>query len=85
MKLEAVDRKNPRLTCVATIAKVDSEKDLLIHFDGWTSAYDYWCEPWSTDIHPIRWCQNNHKTLQPPKGESVQLIIPHLPCQAKSL
>lgn len=40
MKLEAVDRKNPSLVCVATIADVDDR--LLVHFDNWDESYDYW-------------------------------------------
>ena len=31
---------------------------LLIHFDGWTSTYDYTCEPTTVDIHPIGWFQH---------------------------
>ena len=69
MKLEAKDRKNPNLICVATISEVSSEGELLIHFDGWTSTYDYWCYPDTTDIHPKGWCKDNHNTLQPPNGE----------------
>lgn len=41
MKLEAVDRKNPSLICVATIAAVVDNR-LLIHFDNWDDTYDYW-------------------------------------------
>lgn len=44
MKLEAVDRKNPSLICVATIAAVVDNR-LLIHFDNWDDTYDYWWEP----------------------------------------
>ena len=38
MKLEAVDRKNPHLVCVATLAEIDEARDdcWRIHFDGWT-------------------------------------------------
>jgi hypothetical protein len=38
MKLEAVDRKNPHLVCVATLAEIDNgrEDSWKIHFDGWT-------------------------------------------------
>lgn len=43
MKLEAVDRKNPSLICVATIAAVVDNR-LLIHFDNWDETYDYWYE-----------------------------------------
>lgn len=41
MKLEAVDRKNPTLICVATISAVVDNR-LLIHFDNWEDTYDYW-------------------------------------------
>ena len=57
MKLEAIDRKNPSLICVATIAAVVDNR-LLIHFDNWDDTYDYWWETgltlkkqgWSKDI-----------------------------------
>jgi hypothetical protein len=44
MRLEAVDRKNPHLVCVATIAGIDTARpdSLLIHFDGWTETC-VWC------------------------------------------
>lgn len=67
MKLEAKDRLYPTLTAVATITDI-RDKKLLIHFDGWTSKYDYWCKPTSTDIHPVGWCARHNKDLQPPKG-----------------
>lgn len=39
MKLEAVDRMNPHLVCVATVERVDTDghptEPLLIHFDGY--------------------------------------------------
>lgn len=69
MKLEAVDRVNPHLTCVATITDINSKGELLIHFDGWTTTYDYWCRPDTSDIHPKGWCSKNQVSLQPPFGE----------------
>ena len=46
-------------TCFCPSADVDDETDyLLVHFDGWTSKYDYHCEPTSVDIHPIGWFQH---------------------------
>ena len=69
MKLEAKDRQNPSLVCVATITKVDKKGRLLIHFDGWSNTYDYWCEPSTTDIHPVGWCQKHGRKLQKPHGE----------------
>jgi hypothetical protein len=43
MRLEAVDRANPSLICVAHIKQIrpDGQK-LLISFDGWSDLYDYW-------------------------------------------
>ena len=67
MKLEAKDRLHPTLVAVATIINI-RDKKLLIHFDGWTSKYDYWCKPTSDDIHPVGWCAQHKKDLQPPKG-----------------
>ena len=67
MKLEAKDRLNPTMVCVATIADM-KDKQLLIHFDGWSSGYDYWCSPESTDIHPKGWCRDHIRPLQPPNG-----------------
>ncbi len=70
MKLEAKDRKNPTMVCVATITEVNNGK-LLIHFDGWTNAYDYWCDPTTPDIHPIGWCQAQGHQLQPPHRKHI--------------
>lgn len=84
MKLEAVDRKNPHLTCVATVESIDDSRSdcLLIHFDGWTAKYgvnsayddahtvryDYWAEPSSSDLHPVGWCASHGKALAKPKS-----------------
>ncbi|XP_005112062.1 lethal(3)malignant brain tumor-like protein 1 [Aplysia californica] len=65
MKLEAVDKKNWSLVCVATVA--DSLGDrILVHFDGWDDIYDYWCDIVSPSIHPVGWCQQNGQTLSSP-------------------
>ncbi len=69
MKLEAKDRKNPGLTCVASIIDKDDKNQLLIHFDGWSETYDYWCKPDTADIHPPMWCSKNGRQLQPPHSE----------------
>ena len=71
MKLEAVDKKNPRLICPATIGAVN-EENIFITFDGWKGAFDYWCPYDSRDIFPVGWCQKSGHPLQPPgaKGKS---------------
>lgn len=41
MKLEAVDRMNPSLICVATVTDKVGNR-FLVHFDNWDDTYDYW-------------------------------------------
>uniref|UniRef100_A0A673JG95 Lethal(3)malignant brain tumor-like protein 4 n=1 Tax=Sinocyclocheilus rhinocerous TaxID=307959 RepID=A0A673JG95_9TELE len=65
MKLEAVDRKNPSLICVATIAAAVDNR-LLIHFDNWDDSYDYWCDASSPYIHPVGFCEEAELTLTTP-------------------
>ncbi|XP_068453322.1 lethal(3)malignant brain tumor-like protein 1 isoform X2 [Clinocottus analis] len=66
MKLEAVDRMNPSLICVATVTDVVDER-FLVHFDNWDDTYDYWCDSSSPYIHPIGWCQERNLPLTPPQ------------------
>ncbi|XP_078423484.1 lethal(3)malignant brain tumor-like protein 4 [Cetorhinus maximus] len=65
MKLEAVDKKNPSLTCVATIADMVDNR-LLIHFDNWDDSYDYWCDASSQYIRPVGSCQASGLPLTTP-------------------
>ncbi|XP_066997858.2 lethal(3)malignant brain tumor-like protein 3 [Anabrus simplex] len=65
MKLEAVDRKNSYLVCVATVADIMDNR-ILVHFDSWDDIYDYWADPSSPYIHPVGWCDQNGHTLTPP-------------------
>uniref|UniRef100_A0A8C9U5Q1 L3MBTL histone methyl-lysine binding protein 4 n=1 Tax=Scleropages formosus TaxID=113540 RepID=A0A8C9U5Q1_SCLFO len=67
MKLEAVDRKNPCLVCVASVADVIDNR-FLVHFDNWDDTYDYWCDASSPHIHPVGWCQEHGKPLTAPQG-----------------
>ena len=57
MKLEAVDKANSSLICVATINDILGDW-LLIHFDGWDDSYDYWTQTNSPYLHPINWCKS---------------------------
>ncbi|XP_065506665.1 lethal(3)malignant brain tumor-like protein 3 isoform X3 [Caloenas nicobarica] len=67
MKLEAVDKKNPSLLCVATITDMVDNR-LLIHFDNWDESYDYWCEASSPYIRPVGYCQETGTPLTTPPG-----------------
>ncbi|XP_039335409.1 lethal(3)malignant brain tumor-like protein 1 isoform X3 [Saimiri boliviensis] len=66
MKLEAVDRMNPSLVCVASVTDVVDSR-FLVHFDNWDDTYDYWCDSSSPYIHPVGWCQKQGKPLTPPQ------------------
>ena len=43
----------------------------MIHFDGWSAEYDYWCSRSAVELHPARWCEKHGWDLQPPLSESV--------------
>ena len=62
--MEVNGRKNPSLIYVATIKEVRKRR-LLVHFDGWSDKYDYWCSPDTANIHPPMWYQ---KKVEPPHG-----------------
>uniref|UniRef100_A0A672G7B9 SAM domain-containing protein n=1 Tax=Salarias fasciatus TaxID=181472 RepID=A0A672G7B9_SALFA len=77
MKVEAVDKRNPMLIRVATIADSDDHR---IHFDAWSSEYDYWVETDCPDLHPVGWCQKTGHPLQYPNGSSDVLTAPGQGC-----
>jgi len=78
MRLEAVDRRFPYFVCVATIANVREEgEEVLIHFDGWTDKYDYWCVCDAVELHPVGWCETHDWELQPPHGKDEILTCTH--------
>uniref|UniRef100_A0A1Y1M760 SAM domain-containing protein n=1 Tax=Photinus pyralis TaxID=7054 RepID=A0A1Y1M760_PHOPY len=65
MKLEAVDKKDSSLVCVATVADMMDSR-ILVHFDSWDDIYDYWADPTSPYIHPVGWADQNGHSLTPP-------------------
>ncbi|KAI1294699.1 Polycomb protein SCMH1 [Halotydeus destructor] len=84
MKLEAIDKKNPRLICPATVGQVRDD-EIFVTFDGWKGAFDYWTTYDSRDIFPVGWCQKAGHPLQPPgdkvcdlrkKGPNPKFILP---------
>eukprot|EP00096_Caligus_rogercresseyi_P009408 TRINITY_DN3194_c0_g1_i1.p1 TRINITY_DN3194_c0_g1~~TRINITY_DN3194_c0_g1_i1.p1 ORF type:complete len:793 (-),score=204.32 TRINITY_DN3194_c0_g1_i1:748-3126(-) len=64
-KLEAVDRQNTSMVCVATVAEILAGW-ILIHFDGWEKDYDYWITPESPYVHYKGWCDEHAMELNPP-------------------
>ena len=53
-----------------------SGSEVLIHFDSWSSDYDYWCPPDVVELHPPGWCHRNSWELITPRG-SCCMYIPH--------
>lgn len=76
MKLEAVDRKNPHFICPATVGALRGV-EVLVTFDGWRGAFDYYCRYDSRDIFPVGWCAMTGDNLQPPgtKGLFLSLFL----------
>ncbi|XP_024917114.1 polycomb protein SCMH1 [Cynoglossus semilaevis] len=70
MKLEAVDRKNPHFICPATVGALRGA-EVLVTFDGWRGAFDYYCRYDSRDIFPVGWCALTGDNLQPPGTKAV--------------
>ncbi|XP_030380492.1 polycomb protein Sfmbt isoform X2 [Scaptodrosophila lebanonensis] len=73
MSLECADLMDPRLVCVATVARVVGRL-LKVHFDGWTDEYDQWLDCESADIYPVGWCVLvGHKLEGPPRVSQQQV------------
>lgn len=68
--LEAVDLMEPRLVCVATIAKAVGRL-IKIHFNGWDESYDQWCDCESPELFPVGWCDLVGYPLEPPNSDST--------------
>jgi len=74
MSLECADLMDPRLVCVATVARVVGRL-LKVHFDGWTDEYDQWLDCESADIYPVGWCVLvNHKLEGPPRHHLLHVL-----------
>ncbi|XP_066599296.1 polycomb protein Scm [Prorops nasuta] len=65
-KLEAIDKKNSHLICVATVGAVKGD-EIYVTFDSWSGGFDYWCRFDSRDLFPAGWCFKSGHPLQPPK------------------
>lgn len=81
MKIECADLMDPRLVCVATVAKTVG-RVLKVHFDGWEDEYDQWLDAQSPDMYPVGWCiLVGHKLEGPPlvpRTQASQKISPKL-------
>ncbi|CAH8632108.1 unnamed protein product [Schistosoma intercalatum] len=69
LKLEAIDKRNPSLACVATIKDCIGDY-ILIHFDGWDSGFDQWAHISSELLRPVGYCEDHEQVLSIPSDWS---------------
>ncbi|XP_055836582.1 polycomb protein Sfmbt-like [Episyrphus balteatus] len=83
MSVECADLMDPRLVCVASVARVVGRL-LKIHFDGWTEEYDQWLDCESPDVYPVGWCvMVGHKLEGPPIQAQISPKIATKPKQKR--
>uniref|UniRef100_A0AAZ3PWF0 SAM domain-containing protein n=1 Tax=Oncorhynchus tshawytscha TaxID=74940 RepID=A0AAZ3PWF0_ONCTS len=68
MKLEVANKSSPDTYWVATIVTTCGQL-LLLRFSGYGDdrKADFWCDVMTAELHPVGWCTQNNKTLQPPE------------------
>lgn len=67
MKLEAIDPGNQKLFCVATVEEKLGYR-MKLHFDGFSTSYDFWVNADSPNIFPSGFCHSTGRSLEtPPK------------------
>ncbi|XP_010899619.1 scm-like with four MBT domains protein 2 isoform X3 [Esox lucius] len=68
MKLEVANKSSPDTYWVATIITTCGQL-LLLRFSGYGDdrKADFWCDVMTAELHPVGWCAQNNKTLQPPE------------------
>ena len=49
---------------------------LKIHFDGWSTDFDFWTDDDWPDLHPPGWCSKTGHPLQPPPSTSDSTPLP---------
>ncbi|XP_056311487.1 LOW QUALITY PROTEIN: scm-like with four MBT domains protein 2 [Danio aesculapii] len=68
MKLEVANKGSVDTYWVATIITTCGQL-LLLRYCGYGEdrKADFWCDVMTAELHPVGWCAQNDKTLQPPE------------------
>lgn len=68
MKLEVANKGSLDTYWVATIITTCGQL-LLLRYCGYGEdrKADFWCDIMTAELHPVGWCAQNNKTLQPPE------------------
>lgn len=69
-KLEAIDPQNSGLFCVCTIIDKCGYR-IKLHFDGYSSMYDFWLNADSVNIFPAGYCNKTGRQLEPPGHDVI--------------
>jgi mbt repeat len=68
MKLEAIDPENASMFCVCSVVEIRGYR-MRLHFDGFSSIFDFWVNADSVDIFPPGWCRRGCRVLSVPPAE----------------
>lgn len=73
MKLEVANKGSLDTYWVATIITTCGQL-LLLRYCGFGEdrKADFWCDIMTAELHPVGWCAQNNKTLQPPEGKATK-------------
>ena len=69
MKLEVPNKSGTDAYWVASIVMTCGPL-LRLRYDGYEddNSADFWCDILKSDVHPIGWCGQHGKSMQPPEG-----------------
>ncbi|XP_060856488.1 uncharacterized protein LOC132934225 [Metopolophium dirhodum] len=69
-RLEGIDPEHEALFCVMTVIEVVGYR-IKLNFDGYPDIYNFWVNANCPDLFYPRWCEQNSRTLQPPKNYNL--------------
>ena len=69
MRLEVINKDPDDTYWIATIVMPAGQLLRLRHLgQGDCATTDFWCDAFSSDIHPLGWAKQNGKMIAPPTG-----------------
>ncbi|XP_066442896.1 MBT domain-containing protein 1 isoform X2 [Eleutherodactylus coqui] len=72
VRVEVLNTDNnlsPKVFWIAVIVKL-AGYNALLRYEGFENdaSLDFWCNVWSSDVHPVGWCASSGKPLVPPQS-----------------
>lgn len=71
MKLEGIDPKHESFICVMSVVDIKGYR-ICLHFDSYSTKFDFWVNADSNNIFPPGWCEKNNLVLQVPKHYTLE-------------